>query len=665
MRRAMCWILLLTGIVYVSRAQQTLPLNETAYTDSLNKVLQTATTDSTRARVHYQLSEYWRAKDTVQSKALLQKAKQLAGTNGYVQALYPFYLGQYYFNTHTAQAAVAFQQAQQQLAPFTTQEAYLFAAMAWFNYGIMLRAEKGDDFVTDIWLNKAIPLAEKSGNEEKAAHFYTQLATLLMYNARFDKAALYNNKAIALLEKKYPTSSSLMFAYLSAASNYLYSNKSAQAKPMLDKAWELLKPFPQSVNLPNYYYTEALYYTTKAQFGRAMESLNKGIPLAQQLNQQQLLQMMVFRKYNILYETGEYTRARQLLTDLLQEGTLGKDVNNRKTIYQQMATVNEAMGQAQEANRWLHAYSKLNDSLHESKLQKNIQELEIKFNKAENEKKIAALHAANEKATLSARNTRLMNWLLAAALALLLAIAAIVTLLYRNQRRQAKRKELDYQRQLINAEQQKQIQVRQALIQGEENERERLARDLHDGLGGMLAGIKLNLATMPQPAQGSGKQELSRIINQLDNSSTELRRIAHNMMPQALLSYGLEAALRDLCDTLATEQLKISFHAFDIDAQLPRSTQKTIYRIVQEMLSNVLRHANATEVLVQCSQAGSAFFITVEDNGKGFDKGLLNRTQGIGLTNIQKRVDYLNGKMEIEATVNAGTTINIELNVAG
>lgn len=665
MRLEMCLGILLTGCLLTGKAQQSLPLNEAAYTDSLHKVLQLATTDSTRARVNYQLSEYWRAKDTVQSKALLLKAKQQAAGNAFAEALYSYYLGQYYFNTQTAQAAVAFQQAQQQLARFTTPEACLFASMAWFNYGIMLRAEKGDDFVTDIWLNKAIPLAEKAGHEEKKAHYYTQLATLLMYNARFDKAELYNNKAIELLEKKYPASPSLLFAYLSAAGNYIYSNKSAQAKPMLDKAWSLLQPYPESVNLPNYYYTEALYYTTKAQFERAMESLNKGIPLAQKLNQQQLLQMMVFRKYNILYETKEYVKARQLLMDLLKEGTLGKDVNNRKTIYQQLAAVNEGMGQTEEANRWLHAYSKLSDSLHESSLQKNIQELEIKFNRAENEKKIAALHAANEKATLAARNNRLMNWLLAAALALLIAIAAIVALLYRNQKRQAKRRELDYLRQLRDAELQQQIQVRQALLQGEENERERLARDLHDGLGGMLAGIKMNLATMPQPAPGGGKQELNRIMNQLDHSATELRRIAHDMMPQALLLYGLEAALRDLCDTITTEKLKVTFQAFDIDTQLPRNTQKTIYRIVQEMLSNVVRHAGAAEVLVQCAQSGPVFYITVEDNGKGFDKGLLARTQGIGITNIQKRVDYLNGKMEIEAAVNAGTTINIELNVAG
>lgn len=646
-----------------TQAQQSVPLNEAAYTDSLQQVLKTAATDSTRARVNYQLSEYWRGKDTVKSKAYLEKGKQLAVRYPLVSALYPFYTGQYYFATNTTKAAACFAAAAQALAAFHTQEALLFHSMAWFNYGIMLRNEKGDDFVIDTWLNKAIPLAEKAGNEEKIAHYYTQLAMVFMYNARFDKAGLYNNKAITLLESRHPGSSALLFAYISAAGNYIYSKKPAAAKQYLDKAWALLSPYPQSVNLPNYYYTASLYYTTVNQFDSAMNQLNKGIALAKQLNQHQLLQMMAFRKYNILLESKAYAPARALLLELVKEGTLTRDVNNRKTIYQQLATVNASLGQTKEAYDWLQQYSTLNDSLHESKLQKNIQELEIKYNKAENEKKIAVLNADKEKAILAARNNRLMNWLLGAAALLLLAVAAFTGLLYKNNKKLARQKELNYRQQLKEAEQRRQIQIGQALLQGEENERERVARDLHDGLGGMLAGIKLNLAALPAGTNGS-QQQLHRVIHQLDSSATELRRIARNMMPEALLHYGLEAALKELCESLATPTLQVLFQPFGISTQLPRATQATIYRMVQEMLTNAIRHANASEIILQCSQNQHTFFITVEDNGKGFDKALVNHTKGIGLTNIKKRVEYLNGKMEIIAAINEGTTINIELNVA-
>lgn len=664
MRRVLYTGLLLAGLINQSRAQQSVPLNEDAYTDSLQTVLQTATTDSTRARVHYQLSEYWRGKDTLKSKAYLEKGKALATRYPIAMALYPFYVGQYYFTTHPPQAAAAFLAAEKALSAFNTAEASLFRSIAWFNYGIALRNEKGDDFVIDTWLNKAIPLAEKAGNEEKIAHYYTQLAMVFMYNARFDKAELYNNKAISLLEIRHPNSPTLLFAYLSAAGNYVYCKKPGDSKACLDKAWKLLSPYPQSVNLPNYYYTASLYYTHVHQFDSAMASLNKGIALAEKLNQQQLLQMMVFRKYNILMESKAYAPARALLLNLVEEGTLTKDVNNRKTIYQQLALVNASMGLSKEAYDWQLQYSTLSDSLHESKLQKNIQELEIRYNKAENEKKIAVLNAEKEKAILAARNNRLMNWLLGAVAALLLAVIAFVLLLFRNNKKLAAQKELNYQQQIKEVEQQKQIQIGQALLQGEENERERVARDLHDGLGGMLAGIKLNLSALPAPAHG-GMQELHRIITQLDHSSTELRRIARNMMPEALLSYGLEAALQELCESLNTDALHISFQAFGIPAQLPKATQATIYRIVQEMLSNAMRHANASAIVLQCSQSGNTFFITVEDNGKGFDMALIGHTKGIGLNNIKKRVEYLRGKMEIIAVVNEGTTINIELDVAG
>lgn len=665
MTRIFCLLLLIIGIAPWCSAQSSLPLNEVAYTDSLNNLLKTSGSDSARARISFLLCDYWRGKDTLKSKAFLEQGRSLSAKYPRLHAASPFYEGQYYFNTDHLKAADAFLQATQTLAPFTDKDALLLRSMSWFNYGIMLRAAKGDEFVIDTWLNKAIPLAEQAGNEEKIALYYTQLATLFMYNARFDKAEEYNNKAIALLETKHPGSTTLMIAYLSSASNDIYNKKTAAAKRNLDKAKKLLSPFPESVNYPNYYYNEALYYTTVDEFDSAMTSLNKGIPLAKKLNQQQLLQMMVFRKYNILQESKQYGAARQLLTELMKEGIFIADVNNRKTVYRQMAIVDSGLGLMGEAYNWEAKYARLSDSLSESSLQKNIHELEIKYHKSEDEKKIVALAAEKEKAVLAARNNRLINWLLGTAVILLLAVAVFAVVLNGKNKKLNAQKEMNYRQQLKETEQQKQLQVSQALLQGEENERERVARDLHDGLGGMLTGIKLNLATLLPAVQGQSSSELQRIMQQLDHSSGELRRIARNMMPEALLRFGLEIALKELCESLSTETVQISFQPFGIQPSLSRQTQLTIYRIVQEMLSNALRHANASSVVLQCTQSDTVFYITAEDNGKGFDALQMGVTKGIGLSNIRKRVDYLNGKMEIDAAENEGTTINIELDVAG
>lgn len=665
MTRFFCLSSLFLSMTLWCAAQAITPLNEKRHTDSLNALLEKATSDSGRARVSFVLSEYWRARDTAKSRKYLEQGRTLG--NGYplTRALYPFYEGQFYFFRDTTRAIAAFLKAAEGLSAFKTKDAYMYSALSWFNYGVMQRRDKGDGFVADIWLNKAIPMAEKSGDNERLAHFYGQVATMFMYNAQFDKAEVYNSKAIALLESNYPNSATLMFVYLSATSNYVYLLKYPEAKKTLDKAKKMLNPYPESINYPTYYYNEALYYIGVEELDKALVSLNKGIPMARKLNQAQILSMLVFRKFHIFSATKQYAAAREVLMELLKEGVLTADAGNRKTIYQQLAATNASLGIMGEAYQWSEKYSKLSDSLYEARLKNHMNELETKFRNAEQEKKIAVLEKEKEKAALTIKNKQLLNWLLGAVAVFLLIVAAFALLYYRNNKKLSLQKELNYQQQLKETEQEKQIQVSQAMLQGEEQERERVARDLHDGLGGMLAGIGLNLsALLTDPSHTNGK-ELRKVIDQVDHSAGELRRIVRNLMPEALLKFGLETALKELCEALMTDTVHITFQSFGISGTIPKQTQVTIYRIVQEMLSNALRHANATAILLQCTQNDEAFFITVEDNGKGFDTRLIDQAKGIGLNNIKKRVDYLNGKMNIEAAINEGTIINIELNVRG
>ena len=203
------------------------------------------------------------------------------------------------------------------------------------------------------------------------------------------------------------------------------------------------------------------------------------------------------------------------------------------------------------------------------------------------------------------------------------------------------------------------------MLQGEERERRRWAGDLHDGLGGMLAGVKMNLTGLTVTAPVAQDADLNKVIGQLDHSISELRRIARNMMPEALLKLGLETALKDLCESVMTDQVRVDFQSFGIEKTIPQPTQVTIYRIVQELLTNAIRHGHASSILLQCSQNEGVFFVTLEDNGKGFDPHKAAHAKGIGLSNVKSRVDYLNGKMDIASAVNEGTTINIELYVAG
>lgn len=517
----------------------------------------------------------------------------------------------------------------------------------------MVRNEKGDPFVIDILINKAIPLSEQAGDVEKLAHYYVQLASLLMNNASFDKAEVYNQKAIDLLKDRFPASTTLLFAYLSATSTYVYDSMNEEAKKCLDKARAILAPFPESINYPDFYYNEGLYYTGVNQFDKALVSLDKGIALAEKYNQGPLLQILIFRKYDIFQEQKDYKKAKQFLMGLVKNGSLMGEANNRKSLYGQLATTNEKLGDMKEAYHWSVLYNKLSDSIHGSQLKEKIAELEARFQNGENQKKITTLQEEKARIELSAKNSRLFNWLLGTGCLLLLVTAVFSWSFWRNQKKL------------------QQLKVTQAMLEGEERERKRIAQDLHDGLGGMLAGVKINLsgwaAGKPEAPQD---MELLKIIGQLDSSVGELRHIARNMMPETLLKFGLETALKDLSEFYMSEQIHIEFQPFNIPSDLPLPWQINIYRIVQEVLSNAIRHANATNVILQCSQNGSIFYITVEDNGTGFtvednatgvDATASRNKNGLGLMNVKSRVDYMKGKIEIISAAGEGTAVNIEL----
>jgi two-component system NarL family sensor kinase len=646
MKGSLLFILLLT--LSLANAQQLLPMAEKDYADSLEKVLRSGPSDSNRGAAGYLLSDYWRSRDTAKSKQYLTQGLRLAGNYPYLRALYHFYEGQYYFNTDKPRAAQAFQEALTALSSYTTPAARNSMAASWLNYALMVRNEKGDGFVTDILLNRSIPLSQQAGDPEKTAHYYVQLATLLMNNARFDKAEAYNRKAIDLLESKRSSSTTLLFAYLSATSTCIYDSKNAEAKIFLDKARQLLLPFPESINYPDYYYNEGLYYVAVGKFGEALASLDKGIGLARKYHQGSLLQILLFRKYEAYLEQKDYRKAKNFLMGLVSDGSLMAEANNRRTMYAQLARTNEYLGDMKEAYHWSSRYGQLSDSLHGVQLKEKIAQLEARYQNSENQKTIAALQQEKARAQLSAKNSRLFNWLLGTACLLLLVTAAFSWSFVRNQKKM------------------QQLKVTRAMLEGEERERRRIAQDLHDGLGGMLAGVKINLSGL-----ADGRQEpphdpgLNKIIDQLDTSIGELRHIARNMMPETLLKYGLVTALKDLCEFYMRENMRIVFQPFNINTALPLPLQINIYRIVQEIVANAVRHAQAKNIILQCSQNDPGFFITVEDDGLGFDQEELRHKKGMGLTNVRSRVDYMRGKMEIISGKGEGTTVNIELNTYG
>ncbi len=254
------------------------------------------------------------------------------------------------------------------------------------------------------------------------------------------------------------------------------------------------------------------------------------------------------------------------------------------------------------------------------------------------------------------------NYILIGSAAALLIISLLGYRNYSHRQRlqQAKIDELETEKQLTATE---------AVLKGEEQERTRLAKDLHDGLGGMLSGIKFsfqnmkdNLILTPENAQA-----FERSIDMLDSSIREMRRVAHNMMPEMLVKYGLDVALKEFCSEVdRSGAIHTRYQSIGMEnAVIEQTKAVTVYRIVQELVNNAIKHAVARHVVVQvhASEQEKLLTITVEDDGKGFDTTLLKQSRGMGWSNIQNRVDFLKGRWDLRSAPGEGTSVLIEINI--
>lgn len=665
MMQKICLTTLMLFFAYWCHTQ--VPSKPNKYTDSLNAVVQNGN-DSSKAAAALLLSYYWVARDTSKSKQFIDMARIAGKQYPYQLALSYFYEGVlYYMKSDIASSERSFQTAIEKLKAFDSREAISFRSQAWHNYGILQQAKGDEEGFARIMIDESIPLAQQAQDTAYLGKNYLDLAIVFKNTQQYDKATSYLKDAISILSAHRSTKATnnstlnLINAYTTLAENYVLGENYELAKPVLDSAMAWLTRKPNEHLIVDYYSAEALYNVAMKQYKEALASVDSGVSKAREQGRVYDEQRLVLQKYYALHNLKRYKEAETVISWLSQQPEMMTLLTSKLEVFKGMAETNAALGNFKPAYEWSVRYSQLSDSINASRLKNEIHDMEIKYGNAEKQKAIETLKIENEKASLSARNTRLMIWFLASVCILLFVLAAVTLLYMRNNKKLSQQKDLFHQQQLREIEQQQQIHLGHALLQGEERERRRVAGDLHDGLGGLLAGVKMNLTGM---ATETRTKDLNRVVDQLDHSISELRRIARNMMPEALLKFGLETALKECCESLMSDKVNIHFQSYGIRSAIPHEKQLTIYRIVQELLNNAIKHAAASEILLQCSQNNDTFFITLEDNGKGFDTSAIRSFKGIGLSNVKNRVDYLSGKLEINSTVNEGTSINIELNVA-
>lgn len=512
-----------------------------------------------------------------------------------------------------------------------------------------------------ILINEAVPLAKKSNDYEILSNLYKTIGIIFMNHNDRKKAEKYFKYAIKYIEAAKKNSSTLqeskVDAYIISSENSSELGNYLEAKKSLENAYVILEKFPKSNLNSIYYYSKGLYYFKLNEHEKSIINYNLGIENSILNNDLTSLHRLKFAKYKSLKQLKKYTEARDLLIDLVENNKLF--VVDNKINFKEIIDVCQIIGDDKNGYKYSLKYINLTDSLYETNSKKEIIELEAKYNTSEKENKINQLEAQKQKALLISEKNK-FNYQLFSLLSIVLIL--IIIFLWKNatnQKKLAIEKEKNYFQSITTLKNQKEIEIMQAMISGEEEERKRVARDLHDGVGSRLSALKMKLVNNPKMVDDS--VDNASLINLLNLSISELRQVAYNLIPETLLKLGLENALYDLCHSLNTKEVSIHFHANEIKKNISESNQITIFRIVQELINNALKHSNCSEIIIACSQNENLFLITVEDNGSGFAESEIANFKGFGLKNIRNRIDLLNGKLEIESSLNKGSCFNIEL----
>jgi two-component system NarL family sensor kinase len=620
------------------------------YIDSLNQILKVETNDSLKARAAFLLSDYWVFRDRIKAQKYLNQSKKLIKNNEYLLGIYNYQQAHHYMDKNPNEAVKWFKKSLKLLRKFRTKDSYYYQSSIWANLAILDEREDDITAALDKYLHKAIPLAEKANTYFLLASHQTNAASILSAIGMRKEATSYFLNSLAYYEGKTIRSDRVLITCIFAAQNYILDYKNEAAKTLIDRAEVILKDFPDSDYNIEFNDLQANYYLANDQLDSALIAINKGLALSEKMQFDPFVPSLYKHLYHYYMRVNKYNDALKAL-EIAMDSQLYPNLSELGNNSELMSVVYKKLNNDRLAYQWAKKSLALKDSLYNLNLYKEISNLEGEFRFNEKEKEILKLQSEKFESELKAKNQRLLNWLLGFGGAVLFLALLVVANFYKTNKQHNAHK-------LREIEQQKELQIAQAIMEGEERERQRLGRDLHDGLGGALSGIKIKLSSQQK---NISSPVLDESILQLENSIKELRSISRNMMPETLLRSGLETAIRDLCVSFTNDSVDIEFQSNEIQNDMQIVSQVNIYRIIQELLTNAIKHAQCNKIIVQCIQNQDKFLITVEDNGKGFSYQNLEKSKGIGLNNVQNRVNYMKGSFTVDS--HQGTTINIELYV--
>jgi two-component system, NarL family, sensor kinase len=482
---------------------------------------------------------------------------------------------------------------------------------------------------------------EENQDKEGIGNCLNNIATIFLKQGDYEKALEFYNKSIKV-RKEVNDKSGIAQCLNNIGTLYLKKNKGEKAIEYYKKSREIYEELKQDPGIAYSIVNMAKVYNTLGDTKKALELYYEGLKLHEKVGDKKAITKCLYNISVCLLKESQPKEALEYAKRSLEISEEIKSPEGARDAYASLSEINTKLGNTAQGLDFYKKHIELRDSVLNQETRKASLKKQFQY---EYEKKVQADRLLQEE---EMKRQKLIYWSASGTLGLALLSTA---LLFNRRRLKEKNK---FQEQLN--EQQK--QQANAVMETQESERKRIAEDLHDSIGHLLSTTKLNLQTI----QGKGVP-VENTLSLLNQASEEIRNITFNLMPKTLEEGGLIPALNELAVKVTNSgAVKVSLHVHDMEKFiLEKQYQFNIYRIVQEAVNNILKHAEASEINIQVIGQSDHITIMVEDDGKGFDPKTIKG--GRGLKNITTRSLWLKGHINIDSTPGRGTTITTEIPV--
>lgn len=619
-------------------------------TDSLTGKINATSNSLLKAKAYINLFSVYEKNDLNKAKLFIDTAKMLCNTlknDTLLMSLNNKYAA-YFFDIGQPDSAKLYATKSLKLAYKLKQNATIATSLGLIanSYSI-----KNDFKNAHFYYLKAVKIYMALNNQFAIGNSYINMGNLFQHQGIIPQAEKYYALAGTIF-KKLNDNERLAQLYNNYGILYGENNQLIKSEKYFVASTSIREKLSDQLNLANAYLNVGAINILLKKYKKAEDFLLKSMLKFKSINNVYGQTSCLTNLGQIQEETKNYTKA---IYYYQQSIALSKTNNNMEDLENALINISNTYrkkGDYKQAFLYNEELIDLKDTIYKKSLTAEIAEMQIKYETEKKQQNINLLNKENkiQKLTVARRNTYLVI-----SLGALLTTFLLGFLFYN---RYKLKQETRLQSEIIK----QQDLATKAVLEAEEKERKRIAGDLHDGVGQLFSVVKMNLSGLLdrlKPTLTNDKILAEKTLALVDESCKEVRNISHQMMPNLLLKAGLASAIKDFIDKIDKESLKVNLQTVGLNQRLSTNIELVLYRVLQETVNNVIKHAKASQLNLQLVKDTESITATIEDNGKGFDKNLIEKFEGIGLKNIRTRVEYLKGSVDFDSQLNGGTVVSI------